>query len=88
MIGNRREEDQADLWLREHDPYYLDKSNSKKKKLERFYETPEQEHEDLIRLHEEAEQKLIAEAEQRKKARAEEKRRKKEQHDFYDLLRM
>ena len=41
MIGNRREEDQADLWLREHDPYYLDKSNSKKKKLERFYETPE-----------------------------------------------
>ena len=44
MIGNRREEDQADLWLREHDPYYLDKSNSKKKKLERFYETPEQEH--------------------------------------------
>lgn len=56
----------------------------------------ELEHEDLIRLHEEAEQKLIAEAEQkliaeaeqRKKARAEEKRRKKEQHDFYDLLRM
>lgn len=44
MIGNRREEDQADLWLREHDPYYLDKSNSKKRKLERFYETPEQEH--------------------------------------------
>lgn len=44
MIGNRREEDQADLWLREHDPYYLDKSHSKKKKLERFYETPEQEH--------------------------------------------
>lgn len=33
MIGNRREEDQADLWLREHDPYYLDKSNSKKKKI-------------------------------------------------------
>lgn len=48
----------------------------------------ELEHEDLIRLHEEAEQKLIAEAEQRKRARAEEKRRKKEQHDFYDLLRM
>ena len=34
MIGNRREEDQADLWLREHDPYYLDKSNSKKKNPE------------------------------------------------------
>ena len=50
----------------------------------------ELEHEDLIRLHEEDEQKLIAEAEQRqrKKARAEEKRRKKEQHDFYSLLRM
>lgn len=44
--------------------------------------------EDLIRLHEEGEQKLIAEAKQREKARAEEKRRKKEQHDFYDLLRM
>ena len=112
MIGNRREEDQADLWLREHDPYYLDKSNSKKRKLERFYETPEEEkllreyvkntrnsyniieaggeleHKDLIRLHEEDEQKLIAEAKQREKARAEEKRRKKEQHDFYDLLRM
>ena len=42
MIGNRREEDEADKWLREHDPYYLDKSHSKKKKLERFYETPEQ----------------------------------------------
>lgn len=48
----------------------------------------ELEHEDLIRLHEEDEQKLIAEAKQREKARAEEKRRKKEQHDFYDLLRM
>ena len=56
-----------------------------KRKLRRGGEL---EHEDLIRLHEEAEQKLIAEAEQRKKARAEEKRRKKEQHDFYDLLRM
>ena len=48
----------------------------------------ELEHEDLIRLHEEDEQTLIAEAKQREKARAEEKRRKKEQHDFYDLLRM
>lgn len=43
MSKFRREEDEADKWLREHDPYYLDKSNSKKKKLERFYETPEQE---------------------------------------------
>ena len=48
----------------------------------------ELEQEDLIRLHEEGEQKLIAEAEERKKVRAEEKRRKKEQHDFYSLLRM
>jgi hypothetical protein len=48
----------------------------------------ELEHEDLIRLHEEDEQKLIAEAEQREKAGAEEKRRKKEIHEFYSLLRM
>ncbi|MBU5471799.1 hypothetical protein KQI85_15815 [Falcatimonas sp. MSJ-15] len=48
----------------------------------------ELEHEDLIRLHEEAEQKSIAEAKQRAKARAEEQRRKKELHEFYSLLRM
>lgn len=48
----------------------------------------ELEHEDLIRLHEEAEQKLLAEAKQREKARAEAKRQKKEKHDFYSLLRM
>lgn len=48
----------------------------------------ELEHEDLIRIHEEDEQKLIAEAEQREKAGAEEKRRKKEIHEFYSLLRM
>lgn len=48
----------------------------------------ELEHEDLIRLHEEDEQKLIAEAEQRENQRAEEKRRKKEIHDFYSSLRM
>lgn len=48
----------------------------------------ELEHEDLIRLHEEDEQKLIAEAKQREKARAEAKRQKKEQHDFYSSLRM
>lgn len=48
----------------------------------------ELEHEDLIRLHEEDEQKLIAEAEQRESQRAEEKRRKKEIHDFYSSLRM
>ena len=44
MIGNRREEDQADIWLREHDPYYLSKSKDKKKLLSRNYDTPEQEH--------------------------------------------
>lgn len=45
-------------------------------------------HEDLILLHEEDEQKLIAEAEQRESQRAEEKRRRKEIHDFYSSLRM
>lgn len=44
--------------------------------------------EDLIRLHEECEDKLIAEAEERENARAEAKRQKKEKHDFYSLLRM
>ena len=48
----------------------------------------ELEQEDLIRLHEEDEQKLIAEAEERETARAEAKRQKKEKHDFYSLLRM
>ena len=35
-----REEDEADKWLREHDPYYLDKSNFKRKHEDRPYETP------------------------------------------------
>lgn len=48
----------------------------------------ELEQEDLIRLHEEREDKLIAEAEEREKNRIEEKRREKELHDFYSLLRM
>lgn len=38
-----REEDEADKWLREHDPYYLDKSNFKRKREDRPYETPKQE---------------------------------------------
>ena len=52
----------------------------------------ELEHEDLIRLHEEDEQKLIAEAEQRrsreKKPEQRRKGGKKEIHEFYSLLRM
>lgn len=44
--------------------------------------------EDLLRLHEECEDNLIAEAEARENARAEAKRQKKEQHDFCSSLRM
>lgn len=39
----RREEDDADLWLREHDPYYTDPKRGKRKNLLHPYETPEQE---------------------------------------------
>ena len=39
----RRKEDEADKWLREHDPYYTTKDRWKKKKGA-YYETPEQEH--------------------------------------------
>lgn len=42
MIFARRE-DQADLWLREHDPYYTDKSRGKKLYLKYPYLTPDQE---------------------------------------------
>lgn len=38
-----RKEDEADKWLREHDPYYLDSSVSKKRKAKYPYETPKQE---------------------------------------------
>lgn len=38
-----RKEDEADLWLREHDPYYLSKSKGKKNTTSNPYETPEQE---------------------------------------------
>lgn len=44
--------------------------------------------EDLIRLHEECVNKLIAEAEARENARAEAEKKEKELHDFYTLLRM
>ena len=43
MSKFRREEDQADLWLREHDPYYTDPDKNKRKRLSHPYETPEQE---------------------------------------------
>ena len=44
--------------------------------------------EDLIRLHEECEDNLIAEEEERENARAEAEKKEKELHDFYSLLRM
>lgn len=34
-----RKEDDADKWLREHDPYYSDKSGHKSKKVEYSYDT-------------------------------------------------
>ena len=33
----------ADIWLREHDPYYTAPDKNKKKKIAYPYETPEQE---------------------------------------------
>ena len=43
MSKFRREEDQADKWLREHDPYYTSPEKNKRKKVDNPYETPEQE---------------------------------------------
>ena len=43
MSKFRREEDMADKWLREHDPYYTDPDKNKKKRVKYPYETPEQE---------------------------------------------
>lgn len=43
MSRFRRTEDMADKWLREHDPYYTAPDKDKKKRIERPYETPEQE---------------------------------------------
>lgn len=37
-------EDEADRWLRENDPYYMDKSSSKKSMLDYPYETKSQEY--------------------------------------------
>ena len=43
MSKFRREEDEADKWLREHDPYYTDPSRSKIYNYENYYLTPEME---------------------------------------------
>ena len=43
MSKLRREEDEADKWLREHDPYYADPKKNKRKRVAYPYETPEQE---------------------------------------------
>lgn len=40
----RREEDAADLWLREHDPYYTDTNKNKRRSMAHPYDTPEQEY--------------------------------------------
>lgn len=38
-----RDEDEADKWLREHDPYYLDTTAGKRNSISNPYETPKQE---------------------------------------------
>ena len=43
MSKFRREEDEADKWLRENDPYYTDTDKNKRKRVEHPYDTPEQE---------------------------------------------
>ena len=44
MAKRIRKEDDADLWLREHDPYYAS-TKKNKKRIEKYpYDTPEQEH--------------------------------------------
>jgi hypothetical protein len=44
--------------------------------------------EELIKLYNEVENKILCEAEEKDRARAEEKKRKKAEHDFYSTLRM
>ena len=39
----KRKEDEADKWLREHDPYYTDKTRDKGKRDKYPYLTPDQE---------------------------------------------
>ena len=43
MSKFRRDEDEADKWLRKHDPYYTATKKNKRKKLKYPYDTPEQE---------------------------------------------
>lgn len=43
MSIHRREEDEADLWLRKHDPYYTSTSKTKVQDTSYPYETPEME---------------------------------------------
>lgn len=39
-----RKEDEADKWLREHDPYYTSQKRNKRRNKKYTYDTPEQEH--------------------------------------------
>lgn len=44
MAKRVREEDEADIWLREHDPYYSSTKKNKRSKEKYPYDTPEQGH--------------------------------------------
>lgn len=44
MAKRIRKEDEADRWLREHDPYYASTKSNKRRKERYPYDTPEQEH--------------------------------------------
>lgn len=44
MAKKIRKEDDADTWLREHDPYYASPKKNKRRNESYPYDTPEQEH--------------------------------------------
>ena len=44
MAKRTRKEDDADKWLRKHDPYYASTKKNKRCKEKYPYDTPEQEH--------------------------------------------
>lgn len=44
MAKKIRKEDEADRWLREHDPYFSSTKKNKRRKEKYPYDTPEQEH--------------------------------------------